>query len=55
MLRLKIKQEIEDIIALLIGPIEPITDLMKPFQELFKIVSDIIKAVKDAYQALRDG
>ncbi|XP_072033446.1 LOW QUALITY PROTEIN: uncharacterized protein [Amphiura filiformis] len=55
MLRLKVKQEIEDIITLLIGPIDSIKNLLKPFQELYSLVFDTIKAVKEAYQTLRDG
>ena len=52
---MKVKQEIEDIITLLIGPLDPLKNLLKPFQELYSLVFDTIKAVKEAYQTLRDG
>ena len=52
---MKVKQEIEDIISLLVGPIDPLKDLLKPFHDLYSLVFDTIKAVKEAYQTLRDG
>ncbi len=55
MLRRKVKQEIEDVIELLLGPIDPIKNLLKPFFDIYNLVFDTIKAVKEAYQTLRDG
>ena len=52
---MKVKQEIEDIVDLLLGPIEPIKKLLEPFFDIYNIVFDTIKAVKEAYQVLRDG
>ena len=52
---MKVKQEIEDIVDLLLGPIEPIKNLLEPFFDIYNIVFDTIKAVKEAYQVLRDG
>ena len=55
MLRVKVKQEIEDITDLLFGNIEPLMSLLQPFFDIYNLVFDTIKAVKESYQILRDG
>ena len=52
---MKVKQEIEDIVDMLLKPIAPIKDLLAPFFDIYSMVFDTIKAVKEAYQTLRDG
>ena len=39
----------------LMGPIEPIKELLAPFFEIYDLVFDTIKAVKEAYQTLKDS
>ena len=52
---MKLKHEIEDIMEMIISPIEPLKTLMEPFSTLYFQVFDTIKAVKESYQILRDG
>ncbi|XP_072048761.1 uncharacterized protein [Amphiura filiformis] len=54
-LRMKIKQEVEDIVQMLIEPLEPLKTLLKPFFDIYSKVFDAIKAVKEAYQVLRNS
>ena len=52
---MKVKQEIEDIVDLLLGSIKPIKNLLQPFFDIYNTVVDTVKAIKEAYQILRDG
>ncbi|XP_038050894.1 uncharacterized protein LOC119724045 [Patiria miniata] len=54
-LRKRIADEIKSIISELIGPIEPITDLLAPFFELYDLVVNTIESIKEAYLTLKNS
>ncbi|XP_022102001.1 uncharacterized protein LOC110985344 [Acanthaster planci] len=54
-LRRQIAAEIEAIILDLIGPIEPIENLLAPFFELYDLVVNTIEGIKEAYLTLKNS